>query len=167
MNGHSAHTPAPITFRVLGPLEVEGTDGRPIDVCGGKPATMLALLLLHRNAWVSTGQLIEAVWAGHDIPASAQRNLKTYVWQLRRALPEERIESRPSAYLVCVLPGELDADALHRRTPQPARRRRHHCRRLTRSGGGAAHGRPRRQPLRSAVSIRTAVVACHPSDDKQ
>jgi DNA-binding SARP family transcriptional activator len=110
MNGHSAHAPAPITFRVLGPLEVEGSDGQPIDVCGGKPATMLTLLLLHRNAWVSTGQLIEAVWAGHDIPASAQRNLKTYVWQLRRALPEERIESRPGAYRVCVLPGELDAD---------------------------------------------------------
>jgi DNA-binding SARP family transcriptional activator len=110
MNGHSAHTPARIAFRVLGPLEVEGPDGQPIDVCGGKPATMLTLLLLHRNAWVSTDQLIDAVWAGRDVPPSAQRNLKTYVWQLRRALPDERIESRPGAYRVRVLPGELDAD---------------------------------------------------------
>jgi DNA-binding SARP family transcriptional activator len=110
MNGHSAHTPARIAFRVLGPLEVDGPDGLPIDVCGGKPASMLTLLLLHRNAWVSTDQLIDAVWAGRDIPASAQRNLKTYVWQLRRALPDERIESRPGAYRVRVLPGELDAD---------------------------------------------------------
>ncbi|TWD81307.1 DNA-binding SARP family transcriptional activator [Kribbella amoyensis] len=110
MNGHSAHTPARLAFRVLGPLEVDGPDGRPVDVCGGKPATMLALLLLHRNAWVSTDQLIEAVWAGCDTPASAQRNLKTYVWQLRRALPEERIESRPGAYRVLVGAGELDAD---------------------------------------------------------
>ncbi|MEV8378380.1 AfsR/SARP family transcriptional regulator [Kribbella sp. NPDC056861] len=110
MNGHSAHTPARIAFRVLGPLEVDGPDGTPIDVCGGKPATMLTLLLLHRNAWVSTDQLIDAVWSGSEPPASAQRNLKTYVWQLRRALPDERIESRPGAYRVSVLPGELDAD---------------------------------------------------------
>lgn len=110
MNGHSAQIPARIGFRVLGPLEVDGPDGTPIDVCGGKPATMLTLLLLHRNAWVSTDQLIDAVWAGRDTPASAQRNLKTYVWQLRRALPDERIESRPGAYRVRVLPGELDAD---------------------------------------------------------
>lgn len=110
MNGHSAHTPARIAFRVLGPLEVDGPDGAPLDVSGGKPATMLTLLLLHRNAWVSTDQLIEAVWSGLDAPASAQRNLKTYVWQLRRALPDERIESRPGAYRVRVFPGELDAD---------------------------------------------------------
>jgi DNA-binding SARP family transcriptional activator len=110
MNGHSAHTPARIAFRVLGPLEVDGPDGAPLDVSGGKPATMLTLLLLHRNAWVSTDQLIDAVWAGLDAPASAQRNLKTYVWQLRRALPDERIESRPGAYRVRVLLGELDAD---------------------------------------------------------
>ncbi|ADB29865.1 transcriptional regulator, SARP family [Kribbella flavida DSM 17836] len=110
MNGHAAHTPARLAFRVLGPLEVDGPDGRPLDLCGGKPATVLTLLLLHRNAWVSTDQLIEAVWSGLDAPASAQRNLKTYVWQLRRALPDERIESRPGAYRVRVLPGELDAD---------------------------------------------------------
>lgn len=110
MNGHSAQTPARIAFRVLGPLEVDGPDGSPIDVCGGKPATMLTLLLLHRNAWVSTDQLIDAVWAGRDTPASAQGNIKTYVWQLRRALPDERIESRPGAYRATVLPDELDAD---------------------------------------------------------
>jgi DNA-binding SARP family transcriptional activator len=110
MNGHPAHTPDRLAFRVLGPLEVDGPDGDPLDVCGGKPATVLTLLLLHRNAWVSTEQLVDAVWAGRDVPASAQNNLKTYVWQLRRALPEDRIESRPGAYRVRVLAGEVDAD---------------------------------------------------------
>ncbi|WP_327639640.1 AfsR/SARP family transcriptional regulator [Kribbella sp. NBC_00482] len=110
MNGHAAHTPDRLSFRVLGPLEVDGPDGHPLDLCGGKPATVLTLLLLHRNAWVSTEQLVDAVWAGRDVPASAQNNLKTYVWQLRRSLPEERIESRPGAYRVRVLSGELDAD---------------------------------------------------------
>ncbi|MER7245885.1 AfsR/SARP family transcriptional regulator [Kribbella sp. NPDC000426] len=110
MNGRAAHTSARLSFRVLGPLEVDGPDGHPLDLCGGKPATVLTLLLLHRNAWVSTEQLVDAVWAGRDVPASAQNNLKTYVWQLRRSLPEERIESRPGAYRVRVCPGELDAD---------------------------------------------------------
>ncbi|TDW18881.1 AfsR/SARP family transcriptional regulator [Kribbella kalugense] len=110
MNGHAAHSPDRLSFRVLGPLEVDGPDGHPLDLCGGKPATVLTLLLLHRNAWVSTEQLVDAVWAGRDVPASAQNNLKTYVWQLRRSLPDERIESRPGAYRVRVLPGELDAD---------------------------------------------------------
>jgi DNA-binding SARP family transcriptional activator len=110
MNGHAAHSPDRLSFRVLGPLEVDGPDGHPLDLCGGKPATVLTLLLLHRNAWVSTEQLVDAVWAGRDVPASAQNNLKTYVWQLRRSLPEERIESRPGAYRVRVLAGELDAD---------------------------------------------------------
>src|SRR5689334_22807489 len=112
MNGHAAHSPAlSPAFRVLGPLEVDGPDGTQIDVGGGKPATVLALLLLHRNAWVSIEQLIDAVWSGREVPASAQNNLKTYVWQLRRALPDDRIESRPGAYRVRVLSGELDADA--------------------------------------------------------
>ncbi|WUJ74613.1 AfsR/SARP family transcriptional regulator [Kribbella soli] len=110
MNGRAAHTPDRLSFRVLGPLEVDGPGGHPLDLCGGKPATVLTLLLLHRNAWVSTEQLVDAVWAGRDVPASAQNNLKTYVWQLRRSLPEERIESRPGAYRVHVRPGELDAD---------------------------------------------------------
>ncbi|WP_432886727.1 BTAD domain-containing putative transcriptional regulator [Kribbella sp. CA-245084] len=110
MNGHAAHTLDRLSFRVLGPLEVDGPDGHPLDLCGGKPATVLTLLLLHRNAWVSTEQLVDAVWAGRDVPASAQNNLKTYVWQLRRSLPEDRIESRPGAYRVHVRAGELDAD---------------------------------------------------------
>ena len=31
-------------YRVLGPLEVSGTDGRPVDVGGGKPRALLTLL---------------------------------------------------------------------------------------------------------------------------
>jgi DNA-binding SARP family transcriptional activator len=130
MNGHSAHSPARVAFRVLGPLEVDGPDGHPIDVSGGKPATMLTLLLLHRNAWVSTDQLIGAVWAGRDVPPSAQRNLKTYAWQLRRELPDGRIESRPGAYRVSVLPGELDADLAAGLSDE--------ARRLLDTGAGAA-----------------------------
>lgn len=100
-------------FHVLGPLEVRGRDGEVVRLGGGKAATVLTSLLLHPNAWISSAQLIDATWQEKAAPASAEANLKTYVWQLRRLLPtkdgEPRIESRPGAYRLRVFPGELDA----------------------------------------------------------
>ncbi|MFF5987037.1 AfsR/SARP family transcriptional regulator [Prauserella flavalba] len=104
-------------FRVLGPLEVHGRDGEVHRLGHGKAATVLATLLLHPNAWVSGAELIDATW--HEAaapPASAEANLKTYVWRLRRLLPvlvsddgEPRIESAPGRYRLRLAPGELDA----------------------------------------------------------
>jgi len=73
-----------VLFNVLGPLEVR-IEGAAIELYG-KPATLLALLLLHANEWVSSDQIVEALW-GDRAPASANRNVKTYIWQLRRTLP--------------------------------------------------------------------------------
>lgn len=113
MNGHSVHAPARTVFRVLGPLEVGDPAGRQVHL-SGKPAALLTTLLLHRNAWVRTERLVEIVWSGKEVPPSAQRNLKTYVWQLRRVLPAWsdglRIESRSGAYRIRLSAGELDAD---------------------------------------------------------
>jgi DNA-binding SARP family transcriptional activator len=99
-------------FRVLGPLEVHAAEVHPLGT--GKPAIVLATLLQQPNAWVPLGQLTEALWPGADMPASAEANLKTYVWQLRRILPGApaggRIERNGDAYRLRVAPGELDAD---------------------------------------------------------
>ncbi|MCA2218168.1 AfsR/SARP family transcriptional regulator [Jidongwangia harbinensis] len=99
-------------YRVLGPLEVHTTAVHHLGA--GKPATVLATLLQQPNAWVTVDQLIEATWPGPDMPASAEANLKTYVWQLRRLLsgPDTggRIERRADAYRLQVAPGEIDAD---------------------------------------------------------
>ncbi|MFD1150607.1 AfsR/SARP family transcriptional regulator [Saccharothrix hoggarensis] len=86
-------------FRVLGP-----------QAGPRKPATLLAALLLHANAWVSLDELIDEIWQEQAVPASADRNVRTYVWQLRRALPPGRIDARPRAYRLRVERGELDAD---------------------------------------------------------
>ncbi|RBM22247.1 hypothetical protein DI005_06975 [Prauserella sp. PE36] len=104
-------------FRVLGPLEVHGRDGEVHRLGHGKAATVLATLLLHPNAWVSSAELIDATW--HEAaapPASAEANLKTYVWRLRRLLPvlvpdegEPRIESAPGRYRLRLRQGEVDA----------------------------------------------------------
>jgi DNA-binding SARP family transcriptional activator len=102
----------PMLFRVLGPLEVHAAQVHALGA--GKPATVLATLLQQPNAWVAVDHLVEVVWPGPAIPMSAAANLKTYVWQLRRLLPEldgaGRIERRSDAYRLRVAPGEIDAD---------------------------------------------------------
>lgn len=99
-------------FRVLGPLEVHAAEVHALGT--GKPAIVLATLLQQPNAWVPTDRIAEATWPGADMPASAEANLKTYVWQLRRILPGvpagARIERNADAYRLRVAPGELDAD---------------------------------------------------------
>ncbi|MBN6039077.1 BTAD domain-containing putative transcriptional regulator [Amycolatopsis sp. 195334CR] len=97
-------------FHTLGPLEVRGRDGEVHRLGNSKAATLLATLLRHPNAWLTSAKLIEATWQDAAAPASAESNLKTYVWQLRRALPEgaARIESAPGRYRLRLGHGELD-----------------------------------------------------------
>lgn len=101
-------------FHVLGPVEAHTSDGGLICLPAGKTTAVLATLLLDANRWVTVEQLIAAIWPEQDAPSSAAANLKTYVWQLRKALPEAvdgpRIDSRPGAYRLRVAAGELDVD---------------------------------------------------------
>ncbi|WP_084143496.1 BTAD domain-containing putative transcriptional regulator [Amycolatopsis taiwanensis] len=98
-------------FHVLGPLEVRTPHGTLLEPRATKPAALLAVLLLHANAWVSIDQLIEGIWHEQVVPASAVRNLRSYVCRLRRELGD-RLEGRPGGYRIRVLPGELDTDRL-------------------------------------------------------
>ncbi len=72
-------------FRVLGPLEVLGADGRALTLGGPKQRAVLAALLVHANETVPADRLVDAVW-GEDPPASALQTLEAYVSRLRRAL---------------------------------------------------------------------------------
>lgn len=96
-------------FHVLGPLEVTTATGAPVGLSAGKPTTLLAVLLLHANSWVKIDDLIDAIWHERAVPASALRNLRSYVWRLRQPLGD-RVESRAGAYRVVVERGELDTD---------------------------------------------------------
>ncbi|MGW6197300.1 BTAD domain-containing putative transcriptional regulator [Kribbella sp. NPDC055110] len=103
-------------FRVLGPVEIDGTDAVSY-IRADKPRALLALLLVKANTWVAVGEIIDTVWAGRTPPVSAERNIGTYIWQLRRDLPPlgadgQRIESRSKAYRIRVETGELDSDRL-------------------------------------------------------
>ncbi|MFF0266830.1 BTAD domain-containing putative transcriptional regulator [Kribbella sp. NPDC004536] len=103
-------------FRVLGPVEIDGTDAVRY-IRADKPRALLALLLVKANTWVGVGEIVDTVWSGKTPPVSAERNIGTYIWQLRRALPPlgvdgQRIESRSKAYRIRVEAGELDSDRM-------------------------------------------------------
>ena len=105
-----------IEFRVLGPLEAS-RGGRPLSI-NGKPASLLALLLVHRNEVVSTERLIDGLW-GEAPPKSAAKLVQGYVSQLRRSLAAKHgdddsaggaVLTRPSGYVLRLDAGQLDAD---------------------------------------------------------
>jgi predicted ATPase/DNA-binding SARP family transcriptional activator len=97
-----------IEFRLLGPLEVR-RNGQPIVVRGGKPRSVLAMLLLHAGEVVSTDRLIEALWCARP-PATAANALQAHVAALRRALEPERavLITRPPGYLLEIDTANLD-----------------------------------------------------------
>src|SRR6266540_2224596 len=100
-------------FRILGPLEVLDDEGRPIPIHRGKEQALLAYLLLHRNELVASERLIDELWAERP-PATAPKILQNAVSQLRKALGEGRLATRPPGYVLRLEPGELDLDRFER-----------------------------------------------------
>jgi DNA-binding SARP family transcriptional activator len=99
-------------FRILGPLEVVD-EGRIVKLGGGKQRSLLALLLLHRNAVVSRDRLLDELW-GDQPPDTAATAIQVYVSQLRKALGRDAIVTQPPGYLVRVRDGELDLERFER-----------------------------------------------------
>jgi DNA-binding SARP family transcriptional activator len=96
-------------FRILGPLEARD-QGRELSLGGHKPSTLLAALLLHANEVVPADRLIDELW-GEDSPEDAAAALRVNVSRLRKALPEDVLETRSSGYLIRV---EFEALDVHR-----------------------------------------------------
>ncbi|PWU25180.1 MAG: hypothetical protein C5B48_02610 [Candidatus Rokuibacteriota bacterium] len=93
-------------FRILGPLEVL-EKGQALDLDRGKPRVLLAMLLLQPNRVVTKDHLIEALWE-EGPPGTASKALQVYVSQLRKAMGENRLETKAPGYLLRVEDGELD-----------------------------------------------------------
>jgi DNA-binding SARP family transcriptional activator/DNA-binding beta-propeller fold protein YncE len=95
-----------VEFRILGSVEVVD-DGRPVSIRRGKELALLAYLLLHANEVVASDRLVDELW-GERPPATAAKILQNAVSQLRKALGESRLVTRPPGYMLRVDPGELD-----------------------------------------------------------
>jgi DNA-binding SARP family transcriptional activator/streptogramin lyase len=97
-----------VDFRILGSVEVVD-DGRPISIRRGKQLAVLAYLLLRRNELVPSERLIDELW-DESPPPTAAKVLQNAVSELRKALGEDRLLTRPPGYVLRVEPGELDLD---------------------------------------------------------
>jgi DNA-binding SARP family transcriptional activator/DNA-binding beta-propeller fold protein YncE len=99
-------------FRILGPLEVAKEDGAILPEAP-KQRALLGVLLLHPNEVVSSDRLIDELW-GESPPATAAKLVHTYVSQLRRALGDGVIATRPPGYVLLVEEDTLDAGRFRR-----------------------------------------------------
>ncbi|MDG4800356.1 AfsR/SARP family transcriptional regulator [Micromonospora sp. WMMD980] len=111
-------------FSVLGPLALSADD-HAITLTGTKPRLLLALLLLNPGRTVSTARLVDGLWPDAP-PASAVRNLRTYVHRLRQALDRggdsaDRLVHDGTGYHLRVDEHELDL-LRFRRLAEDARR---------------------------------------------
>ncbi|MGN9837113.1 BTAD domain-containing putative transcriptional regulator [Nonomuraea sp. H19] len=96
-----------VRFRLLGPMRIQ-LDGSPVRITAPKQRTVLAMLLTRAGHVVPIRSLVAEVWDERP-PRSAVANLRTYLMQLRRLLPdEERLVTSDVGYLLRVGPEELD-----------------------------------------------------------
>jgi DNA-binding SARP family transcriptional activator len=104
-----------VEFRILGPLEVLGDDGRPVPLPSAKPRAVLALLLLHADRPVGTERLALALW-GEGAPHGAVKTVQVHVSRLRKGLPRGTgLLTTPSGYeLRLGDEGQLDARRFER-----------------------------------------------------
>ena len=95
-------------LRVLGPLEVVGSDG-PFRIAAAKLRLLLLVLTVRRGSTVGTDELIDALW-GEKPPASAAKLLQVYVSQLRKLLPAGiGIATHSAGYELEIDPSDVDA----------------------------------------------------------
>jgi predicted ATPase/DNA-binding SARP family transcriptional activator len=96
-----------VQFTILGPMEVRGADGEPLELGGPRPRSVLALLLADPGRVVTAERLIDEVY-GDDPPAGAANALQSQISRLRRRLGV-RIDSLPTGYRLDVDPDDVDA----------------------------------------------------------
>ena len=94
---------------ILGPVELVGEE--PVPLGGVKERCLLAALAVHCGEAVSTGCLVDALWAD-DPPRTAAKTLQNYVLRVRRALARAGgpvIVTLPDGYCLRAAPGVVDA----------------------------------------------------------
>ncbi|HEX6519046.1 MAG TPA: BTAD domain-containing putative transcriptional regulator [Streptosporangiaceae bacterium] len=100
-------------FRILGSLEVCGSEGLPVPLNAPKQRVLLTVLLLHANQPVSRRRLAAALWPDRA-PPSAGGIIRTYASGLRQAaelgdrgrLPH--LATVPGGYQLVLEPSDLD-----------------------------------------------------------
>ncbi|WP_050782486.1 AfsR/SARP family transcriptional regulator, partial [Streptomyces griseoflavus] len=88
-----------LTLNLLGPIEAH-RGGKPVDLGGAKPRTVLAALLLARSRVVPDTELTALLW-GESPPVTCSAQIHTYASRVRRLLgPAVTVERRRPGYLL-------------------------------------------------------------------
>jgi DNA-binding SARP family transcriptional activator len=99
-------------INILGPFQMRGREGREIRLPEGRERSLLVLLLIHRDAVVSTDRIVDALWGAHP-PGTATKAVQGYVSHLRRVLEAEHESGDARSLLVTQAPGyALRTDAV-------------------------------------------------------
>lgn len=113
-----------MSFRILGALAAETSDGVAVPLGSPKQRGVLAILVLHAGEIVSTDQLVEHLW-GDAAPRTAEHSIQIYVSELRRILQPvtggRAILTRSPGYQLQVAPEEIDARRFERMVTDGAR----------------------------------------------
>jgi predicted ATPase/DNA-binding SARP family transcriptional activator len=127
---------------MLGPMEVVAEDG-PLVLGGPRQVALLAYLLVHRNARVSTDELADAVWPGEAADGAAKR-AQVAVARLRRSIApvadRAHVETLSGGYRLRVAATDVDADVFAARVEE---------------GRGALDAG---EPQRAATALREALA---------
>jgi DNA-binding SARP family transcriptional activator len=92
--------------RILGSFQLE-EGGRRIPLGGVRQRAVFVSLLLRANEVVPSEQLLMDLW-GEDCPPGAANSLQAAISRLRRVLPQGRLVTEASGYLLRIFPDELD-----------------------------------------------------------
>ena len=89
-----------ILVKVLGPIEVTDTEGRPIAVGSQRRRELLGRLVAAGGQAVALAVLVDDLWP--DPPSTAAGTVRTFVAELRRALEPDRPPRTPSRMIETV-----------------------------------------------------------------
>jgi DNA-binding SARP family transcriptional activator len=102
-----------LEFRILGRFEAL-RDGVAVELAGQRALTALVVLLLEANHVVSSDRLADALW-GDEPPPTAATALRNTISQLRKALGNSAIETRPPGYVLRADAESIDLARVERR----------------------------------------------------
>lgn len=99
--------------RILGSVELVGSEGTTVSLPGIRQRALLAALAARPREVVSIDRLVTLLW-GDDLPDNPEASLHSAVFKLRRALrsvcDHEVLLTREHGYQLALAPGDLDAD---------------------------------------------------------
>jgi predicted ATPase/DNA-binding SARP family transcriptional activator len=94
-------------FRVLGTLQVADTSGAALPIGSARLRRLVALLLVHSGAVVSTDRIVDVLW-GDRPPVNPTNALHNLVSRLRKVIGPVLLARAPG-YVLQVSAGEIDA----------------------------------------------------------